>query len=72
MTQFTATVTLADRQTAYIVGPGDIDISVTEDRYLFVYNYSQRKQNGENSGLNMVFAPGSWAAVNVRETPLTP
>jgi hypothetical protein len=69
---FTAIVTLKGNQTKYFVGPGDVDIHVTEDRYLFVYDYSQRKKDGENSGLNMVFAPGEWAAVNVREQPLTP
>jgi hypothetical protein len=66
MMQFTATVTLAAGLPAYVVGPGEVDIHVTEDRYLFVYDYSQRKKDGENSGLNMVFAPGSWSVVNIR------
>jgi hypothetical protein len=72
MTHFTATVTRAPGLPAYVIGPGEVDIYVTEDRYLFVYDYSQRKKDGENSGLNMVFAPGEWATVNVREQPLTP
>lgn len=69
MTNLLVTIAMADEDRYFEVGPGDVDVYVTEDRYLFVYDYAQRLKLPDNSGLAMVFAPGQWKRVNVHEAP---